>query len=79
MVIGIVSCRSHSGGDNAVIGIVSCRSHSGGDNAVIGIVSCRSHSGGDNVTIGKDSIFPYLLKSRSTPVPLRTQLGVKQV
>ena len=31
------------------------------------------------VVLGIVSLFPHLLGSRSTPVPLRRQLGVKQV
>ena len=37
-----------------------------------------SPSGGDSVALGIVSLFPHLRGSRSSPVPLRGQLGVKQ-
>ena len=43
--------------------------------------SCGSHAGGDtdSVALGIVYLSPHLLVSRSPPVPLRRQLGVKQI
>ena len=39
----------------------------------------QNHSGGDSVALGIVPHFPHLLVNPSPPVPLREQLGVKQV
>ena len=38
-----------------------------------------NRSGGDGVGLGTVYVFPHLLGSRSPPVPLRRQLGVRHV
>ena len=39
----------------------------------------QNHSVGDSAALGIASIFLHLLGSRSPPLPLRRQLGVKTV
>ena len=39
----------------------------------------QNHSSGGGVALGTVSLFPQLMGSKSPPVLLRTQLGVKQI